>query len=65
MNAIIIDLHAGLRRAACPMSAPRLAGAWVAAACDWWLLPLNIAAAAVAGYAEAQRAVLVGDRYGD
>ena len=59
MNAIIIDFLAAQRRAACPLQAPRLAGALVAETMVWWCLPLTIAAAAVAGYAEAQRAVLM------
>lgn len=58
MTAIIIELHAGLRRAAYPMSAPRLASALVAAACDWIYLPVTVAAAAVSGYAETHKAVL-------
>lgn len=58
MTAIIIQLNAGLRRAACPLAAPRLVGALVGVGMYYALLPLAIAAAAIDGYAEAQRAVL-------
>lgn len=58
MNAIVIDFLAAQRRLARPLQAPRLAAALVAECMAWWLLPLSIASAAVAGYHQAQRAVL-------
>lgn len=58
MNAVILDFVAAQRRAACPLQAPRLVGALVAEAMAWWLLPLNVTCAAIAGYADAQRASL-------
>lgn len=57
MSAIIIQLNAGLRRAAFPLSGPRLAGALVGVWMYYALLPLNTASAALGGYAEAYRAV--------
>lgn len=41
-----------------PLTAPHHAAALVQVACAYALWPLSIACAAVAGYAEAQRAVL-------
>lgn len=58
MTAIIIQFNARLRRAACPLVAPRLAGALVGVGMAYALLPLHIACAAIDGYREAQRAVM-------
>ena len=58
MTAIIIQLNAGLRRAAFPLSGPRLTAALVGVGMAYALLPITIACAAIDGYAEAQRAVL-------
>ena len=61
MSAIILQLNAGLRRAAFPMSAPRLASALVGVGMHYALLPLNFTCAALGGYAEAHRAVMFPD----
>lgn len=58
MTAVIYQFRAGLRRAAFPLVAPRLAGALVGVGMFYALLPLHVACAAIDGYAEAQRAVM-------
>lgn len=58
MSAIILQLNAGLRRAAFPLSAPRLVSALVGGGMHYALLPFNFTSAALGGYAEAYRAVM-------
>lgn len=57
MTAVIYQFRSSMRRAACPLAAPRLAGALVGVGMFYALLPLHVAYAAIDGYAEAQRAV--------
>lgn len=58
MTAVIYQFRAGLRRAAFPLVAPRLAGALVGVGMYYALLPVTVACAAIDGYAEAYRAVM-------
>lgn len=58
MTAVIYQFRAGLRRAAFPLVAPRLVCELVQVGMFYALLPMNVACAAIDGYAEAQRAVM-------
>lgn len=58
MTAVIYQFRSSMRRAACPLAAPRLAGALVGVGMFYALLPIHVACAAIDGYREAQRAVL-------
>jgi hypothetical protein len=58
MTALILQFNTNLRRAACPLAGPRLAGALVGVGMAYWLLPITVWCAAVDGYREAQRDVL-------